>query len=124
MPRSARTTKVGWLPWLFSPAFFADPERVAEALAWQEPYPQTLDGFVGQIGAVRTHDTLERAAGITAPTLVLVGAEDIITPVYYSIELAERMPAAELRILDRGGHCSLWEYPEVALEALLTFLLP
>jgi pimeloyl-ACP methyl ester carboxylesterase len=113
---------VGWLPWLFSPAFFADPERIEAALAWQEPYPQTLQGFVAQIEAVRTHDALDRVSNIAASTLVLAGAEDILTPVYYARELAERIPGAELRILDRGGHCALWEYPEAALEAVLSFL--
>ncbi len=115
---------VGWLPWLFSPAFFADPERIEAALAWQEPYPQTLQGFVAQIEGVRTHDALDRVASIAASTLVLVGAEDILTPVYYARELAERIPGAELRVLERGGHCVLWEYPEEALAALLSFLLP
>jgi pimeloyl-ACP methyl ester carboxylesterase len=116
------SVSVGWLPWLFTPAFLADPERVEAALAWENPYPQPLHGFVAQIEASRSHDTLDRLSRITAPTLVLVGAEDIITPVYYSRELAAQIPGAELRVLERGGHCAIWEDPEVGTEALLSFL--
>ena len=54
---------------------------------------------------------------------MLVGAEDIVTPVYYARELAERIPGARLQVLERGGHEALWEYPEAGAEALLAFLV-
>jgi 3-oxoadipate enol-lactonase len=112
------------LPWLFTPQFMAQPERVEEALAWQEPYPAPLHGIAGQAEAVRSHDTLDRLPRITAPTLVLVGAEDVLTPVYYSQELAAGIPGARLQVLAHGGHAALWEDPETGIEALLTFLTP
>ena len=113
---------MGWLPWLYTPAFFAQPERVEAALAWQEPYPAPAHGVAAQAEAARSHDTLERLPQITAPTLVLVGAEDVVTPVYYSRELAERIPGATLQVLERGGHEVLSEYLEIGTEALLAFL--
>jgi len=47
---------------------------------------------------------------------------DATTPVYYARELAERIPAARLRVLERGGHSMLSQYPEAGAEALLAFL--
>ena len=60
---------------------------------------------------------------ISAPTLVLVGAEDIVTPVVYSEELAKGIPGATLKVLDPGGHSVLFEYEDAANAALLEFLL-
>ena len=113
---------LAWLPWLFTPAFLADPERVEAALAWQAPYPAPAHGIAAQTEAVRHHDTLDRLARIAAPTLVLVGTEDVVTPVYYSRELAERIPEARLQVLERGGHSAIWEDPAAGAEALLAFL--
>jgi pimeloyl-ACP methyl ester carboxylesterase len=87
---------MGWLPWQYPPAFFAQPERVEAALAWQQPYPAPDHGIAAQAEAMRHHDTLDRLSQITAPTLVLVGAEDVITPMYYAQELAAGIPEARL----------------------------
>ena len=113
---------LGWLPWLYTPAFLADPERVEAALAWQDPYPAPPHSIISQTAAVRTHDAMDRLSRIAAPTLVLVGAEDVVTPVYYARELAARIPGARLQVLERGGHSALWEDPETGAEALLAFL--
>jgi pimeloyl-ACP methyl ester carboxylesterase len=72
--------------------------------------------------AVMAHDTVDRLDRITAPTLVLVGAEDILTPVDESVELAKRIPGAHLRILPRGGHAFFAEYPAEVNNAVLDFL--
>lgn len=118
----ATAATLAWLPWLYTPAFLARPEQVEAALAWQEPYPAPAHGIAAQTEAVRHHDTLERLCRIAARTLVLVGADDIVTPVYYSQELAERIPGARLQVLERGGHSAIWEDPETGAEALLAFL--
>lgn len=113
---------LAWLPWLYTPAFLSNPERVEAALAWQDPYPVPAHGIVAQAEAARTHDTLDRLSQIATPTLVLVGAEDIVTPIYYARELVERIPGARLQVLARGGHSAIWEDPEAGAAALLAFL--
>ena len=57
-----------------------------------------------------------------APTLVVVGAEDILTPVADAQELAEGIPGARLRVLAGGGHLALAECNEAFMDALLAFL--
>jgi 3-oxoadipate enol-lactonase len=114
--------RVGWLPWLYTPAFMADPERVEAALAWEDPYPAPPHGIAAQAEAARSHDALDRLQKIAAPTLVLVGAEDVVTPVYYSRELAAGIPGAQLQVLERGGHSAIWEDPKAGAAALLGFL--
>lgn len=117
-----KANQIGWLPWLYTPAFLADPERVETVLAWRDPYPAPAHGIAAQAEAARRHDALERLPGIIAPTLVLVGPEDVVTPVYYSRELAAAIPKARLQVLERGGHSALWEDPEAGADALLSFL--
>ncbi len=56
------------------------------------------------------------------PTLVLVGAEDVLTPVSKSIEIAELIPNARLQVLPRGGHGMAVEYPAETASAITTFL--
>jgi pimeloyl-ACP methyl ester carboxylesterase len=107
---------------LLTPAFMTQVDWVAEAIAEPDPYPATAQGIAGQTAAIRTHDTLERLGQITAPTLVLVGAQDIVTPVSYSEALAKGIPNATLTVLDPGGHSVVFEYEDAANQALLEFL--
>jgi pimeloyl-ACP methyl ester carboxylesterase len=58
-------------------------------------------------------------ASIRVPTLVAVGREDRITPLAQHEEMARRIPAADLVVLDHCGHLSPLEAP-VTLAAALT----
>lgn len=112
------------MPWLYTPAFMTNTQMVEAALnqVAADPYPIGAQGFAGQSAACRAHDALDRLSGITAPTLVLVGAEDILTPPEYSREMAARIPGARLQLLERGGHGISLEYPQLVNDALLAFL--
>jgi pimeloyl-ACP methyl ester carboxylesterase len=100
------------MPWALTPAFMVQPDQVDAVYGeWQSaPYRATAQGIVGQVAAVRIHDAIARLPGITASTLVLVGAEDCLTPPVLSQEIAAAIPNARLHILERGGHVALWEY--------------
>src|SRR5688572_3841025 len=65
-----------------------------------------IDPEAFRIGAeaVWLADQRDRVANIRVPTLVLVGAEDAVTPPELSRELAEAIPGAELHILAGAGH--------------------
>lgn len=115
------------MPWLYTAAYLTQPHLVQAGLqqALADPFPARPLGIAGQAEACRSHlfgDALERLKGITAPTLVLVGAEDILTPAVYSQEMAARIPGARLQILEKGGHGMAIEYAMAVNEALLAFL--
>lgn len=118
---------INGMPWIYTPTFMQQPDLVQTALAQalQDPFPATAQGVAAQAAACKGHifgDALDRIKGITAPTLVLVGAEDILTPPIYAREMAERIPGARLQVLERGGHGMPIEYPQQVNEALLAFL--
>jgi 3-oxoadipate enol-lactonase len=115
------------MPWIYTPTLMTQPAMVKGALeaAKADPFPTTQASVAAQAEACRGYiygDALERIRAITAPTLVLVGAEDILTPPDYSRAMAERIPGARLQILERGGHGVPVEYPQAVNDALLAFL--
>ena len=67
-------------------------------------------------------DRINQLREIQACPLVLCAADDFFTSAYFSRELAEQIPGAELKILPRGGHCVSQTQPENFNEAVLSFL--
>jgi aminoacrylate hydrolase len=72
--------------------------------------------------AVMNFDQVSQLGQIRARPLVLCAADDFLTPAYFSRELAERIPGAQLKILPRGGHCVSQTQPESFNEAVVSFL--
>lgn len=68
--------------------------------------PHSLDADITQrrIQAVLAHDVLDNLTKISCPTLVIAARDDIVTPEYHSLQLAQTIPNAELILLPRGGH--------------------
>lgn len=112
------------LSWWFTDKVFDNPELVRTVIDTMlaNPYPQSVHGHARQFAAATEHDTRERIGKITAPTLVLVGKEDILLPVKMSEELAAGIPNAELVVLEGGGHLFSVEIADKFNLAVLEFL--
>jgi len=63
-----------------------------------------VEVMTNRIDAIVRHDRRARLGEIRLPTLVVVAQDDMITPRFYSDELASRVPGAKLVVLDGGGH--------------------
>ena len=87
-----------------------------------DPLPQSVHGFQGQATAARDHDAADRLGDLSAPTLVVVGEEDILTPPRLSRELADLIPNAELRLVPRLGHALFAEDPGTFVDLLEDWL--
>ncbi len=59
---------------------------------------------------------------ITCPTLVVGGADDLLTPPECSREIAAGIPGAQLQLLPECGHMLTWEQPEAVTRLLLDWL--
>ncbi len=59
---------------------------------------------------------------LTCPVLLLVGEEDLATPLKWSQRLRRAIPGSMLRIIPRAGHLSAMEQPEEVAELALDFL--
>jgi aminoacrylate hydrolase len=78
--------------------FITDIQRVSAAAS------APVEVLLSRIDAILRHDCRARLLEIRVPTLVIVARDDVITPVFYSEELAGRIPGAKLVVLDGGGH--------------------
>ena len=112
------------MPWSFTARLLSDHGKaVARAqFAAQTPFPTSLKGFEAQAAGLRAYDSRSELPKVATPVQVLVGAEDVLTPVSQSVEIAELIPHARLKVLPRGGHAMVLEYPDETLDAILGFL--
>ncbi|MFG1859298.1 alpha/beta fold hydrolase [Microbispora bryophytorum] len=108
--------------WAFTVPFFEErPEEAAEFDAAMAEMTMTVEAYLSQLNVIQTHDTTERLAQLTAPTLVLAGEEDILIPVRLSRRLHEAVPGARWATVP-GGHACLWETPEPFNTTLIDFV--
>jgi 3-oxoadipate enol-lactonase len=134
-------------------AYFGPPERwieraaqveaegmgpVAEAtmarwftavFAGTAPYQETLastpaEGYIACCNALAVWDFRSELIGISAPTLVVVGAEDPATPPEQAEAIAEGIPGARLAVISGAAHLVNVEQPEAFNRAVLDHLQP
>jgi 3-oxoadipate enol-lactonase len=95
--------------------------RISEDLERRRSFPFHVDGYGRQLAAAAAHDAGARLDEITAPTLVLHGAEDRMVPPDNGRALAAAIPGAELRVLDDAAHMYTTDVPS-ADEEVARFL--
>lgn len=69
--------------------------------------------FFEMARAAQEHDAGDLLGDIAAPVLVVAGERDLFTPRHLSLEMAQRIPNAELLEIPRGSHAALIEQPEL-----------
>jgi 3-oxoadipate enol-lactonase len=69
-----------------------------------------------------SHNNYQRLPEIQAPTLVLAGGADITCPLEDMRSMAQRIPGAELAVVEKGGHFLMWECFEESNTIMLNFL--
>jgi aminoacrylate hydrolase len=75
-------------------------EQHRQAVASSSP----VEVIASRIDAIVAFDRRKRLHEIRVPALVIVAADDMTTPRFYSDEIAERIPGAKLVVLEGGGH--------------------
>jgi len=81
-----------------------------------------VEVLASRIDAIVKFDRRARLGEIRTPTLVIVAADDMITPRFYSDELAERIGGAKLTVLEGGGHYAPQLLPDAYNAAVGAFL--
>lgn len=109
------------IPQVYSPAFIAaNPQAMAEYQA--RVAKLNPDSVRSAVEACVAHDMRGRLGEIQAPTLVLVGSEDRLTPAFHSEYLARSIPKARLAVIDGSGHIPHLERPREFLKTVREFL--
>ena len=100
----------------------ANPEAIARDQAMIAKDPFGVRGVHAQAGAIAHYSlTLEDAAKLSVPALVMHGDEDGTVPYAGGVELA-RTVGAELVTLEGAGHNYLVAAPEKSLAAIKAFI--
>ena len=102
-------TAISLLALVFSPEAADDPGFTAHMGALLPAFPQTPEAVravVGQWDVDLAHDIRDRLAGVLAPTLVVAGERDIVTPPAHGREVAEAIPQATFELITgpRSSH--------------------
>ena len=108
---------------------------VAETLIGKSARPGSFERLVASMSALHKESYLKTIAGgasyqrhfelekFAAPTHVVVGDEDRLTPPEMSRQMAARIPGARLTVIEGAGHLSNIEQPEKFNGAVLGFLM-
>lgn len=105
----------------FTPRFAT---QHADVVAWarRQLTSTPAAGYAGCCEAIRGMDLEPALASITAPTLVIAGAEDPATPPSHLQTIAAGIPNARMATVPGAAHLANVEQPEAVTQLLLNFL--
>ena len=108
---------------LFSERFRTEePALVRRYLGLLNAHRTSARGLVSHLTASSYHDTRARLARIAAPTLVLHGDQDALTPAANARLLAAAIPDATLALVRGAGHGYLLEQPQESHRLFTSWL--
>jgi pimeloyl-ACP methyl ester carboxylesterase len=122
----ARTSRFNGIAQLLFPRFVAaarHQDRTLQAVVRTMAEDTGAEAFVRQQTAIMTRaDSRPGLAAIPCPTLVVVGADDVLTPPDRAAEMADAIPGARRIVVPDCGHLSPLEQPQAVTDALVAFL--
>lgn len=114
---------------------FEGAAELVTRFAWSPDAPPSLtklgrqailetgpDVLLGDFTACDRFNVMERLAEIRAPTLVIAGTADQLTPPKYARFLSEHIPNAQLALIEDAGHMVMLERPVETAKAIREFL--
>jgi pimeloyl-ACP methyl ester carboxylesterase len=104
-------------------AFSESVSPVLKEMAYQEYLKNRADVVFKDFTACDHFDVIESLGRITAPTLILCGTLDRLTPVKYSEYLKASIPGAALRLVEGAGHMVMMEKPGETNAIIESFLM-
>ncbi len=111
-------------PIMFGPTFLADPGSKPHIEAWMaEVRAARRSGMKKAIYGVTDRDPIAAELGqIAAPTLVVVGADDVATPVAKAEAIVTAIPGSRLEVVPDSGHSSTIEQPAAVSDLIESFV--
>jgi pimeloyl-ACP methyl ester carboxylesterase len=111
------------MPILFGRSALADPARAAERAAWRAQLAGNRRSIWRAVnGVIDRSAVIDELPRITAPTLIIVGDEDVATVPAKAERMAQAISGARLVRIAKAGHSSTVEQPAAVNAALLEFL--
>jgi 3-oxoadipate enol-lactonase len=111
------------IPFIFSEGFIKQNKEILAQMKKISLEINPANAVINLAQGSLKHNTNDRLSEIKAPTLIIVGEEDILIPMKYSILLNERIKGSRLSIIKGSGHAPSIEKPEAFNRIVLDFLL-
>ena len=112
----------GFVKSVFAPQTFTNNKAIVEKIRKTIEANSSL-GICGALLALASRtDTTEALSGIKAPTLILVGEYDALTPPLASQEMHNKIPNSEIHVIPNAAHMSNLENSDDFNKHLLDFL--
>jgi pimeloyl-ACP methyl ester carboxylesterase len=122
----AQGGRFGQIAGMLFPRFVAashQGDKALEAIVQTMAEDTGAEAFVRQQTAIiQRVDSRPGLAAIRCPTLVVVGADDALTPPERAAEIAAGIPGARQVVVPDCGHLSTLEQPQAVTRALTEFL--
>jgi len=112
------------IPIFFSPKFLNDPNRRSEVAEWRQRLASNNRTAIYRFGhGIFSRDSVyDQIDKIQTPTLVIVGENDVATPVDKAKRISQKIPGASLEIIPDAGHLCTIEEPSAVIFAIEKFL--
>lgn len=114
------------MPILMAQPFLTDPDKRADVAFWRAEMSALDKRSIHRFGKAifSRDDVLADMAALDAPppTQIIVGADDIATPVAKSQAMEAAIKGAQMTIIPDAGHTSPIEQPELVTAAMTRFL--
>jgi pimeloyl-ACP methyl ester carboxylesterase len=125
LPSVADTVIRAIFPLCFTPEMYVSRPEFADTLAdFVRGRPgQPLDAFLAQTEAAMAHDASRVLGEIGVPTLITVGARDLVCSPRFAERIHHKIDGSELVVFEQLSHGALHEDPETFNRASLDFLL-
>lgn len=99
-----------------------NPQVIAQSIRLMKQTPISV--ILGDFQACDQFHREEDIITIKAPTLVLVGDQDLMTPSSSAHFLREKIPSSQLIVIPDAGHMVMLEKHKEVNQAILDFILP
>lgn len=113
----------------FARGFYDLPHAEKQLASMREAFSRTTaDAFIAGTETIERTDLTPLLSGIEAPTLLLAGAEDNMTPFALALSgvgmsrIKDLLPNCELSVLPECGHYLVLEQPAIAAKLIGDFL--
>jgi len=93
------------------------PEVAEQVLGWVRDAPPASAAWAQRAMAERP-DSMQTLRALDVPAVVIVGAEDVLSPPADAEAMASALPDAELIVIDAVGHLTPVEAPAAVAQAL------
>jgi pimeloyl-ACP methyl ester carboxylesterase len=125
LPTAADVVIQAIFPWCFAPEMYPERPKFVDTLVdFVRGRPaQPVDAFLAQTEAVVAHDARAALGEIDVPTLITLGARDLVCSTRFAQPLRSGIGRSELVICDHLSHAGLHQDPETFNRTTLEFLL-